>query len=336
MPPASEPAALLDVRNLVTAFRTDDGPVRAVDDVSFQVAPGRTLAIVGESGCGKSVTALSVMRLIDQNGQVESGSVRLEGEELLSLSPRQMREVRGNRISMIFQEPMTALNPVITVGKQIAEVFRIHRGLSRSEGRNAAIEALRTVRIPDPERRVDEYPFQMSGGMRQRVMIAMALACEPRLLIADEPTTALDVTIQAQILKLMRGLQQERDTSILFITHDLGVVAEMADEVLIMYAGKVVERGSVRRIFESPAHPYTQGLMRSIPSLDTDRGTALSTIEGTVPGLRALPSGCRFHPRCPHQVERCREAVPPPSAVGPDHEAACYVASGEVASGADA
>jgi len=330
MAPASEPAPLLDVQNLVTSFRTDEGPVRAVDDVSFQLAPGRTLAIVGESGCGKSVTALSVMRLIDQNGQVENGSIQLEGEDLLDLSGKQMRAVRGNRISMIFQEPMTALNPVVTVGKQIVEVFRIHRDLSRSEARQAAIDALRTVRIPDPERRVDEYPFQMSGGMRQRVMIAMALACEPRLLIADEPTTALDVTIQAQILKLMKQLQVERETSILFITHDLGVVAEMADDVVIMYAGKIVERGSVRQIFKEPAHPYTQGLMASIPSLDSQRGEALSTIEGTVPGLRNLPNGCRFHPRCPHAATRCREDAPEMREVADAHRAACHWSAGEL------
>ncbi len=328
MSTASEPAPLLDVRNLVTAFRTDDGPVRAVDDVSFAVAPGRTLAIVGESGCGKSVTALSLMRLIDSNGQVESGSIRLEGEELLKLSVKEMRRIRGNRISMIFQEPMTALNPVVTVGKQIIEVFRIHRDLTRGEARQAAIDALRTVRIPDPERRVDEYPFQMSGGMRQRVMIAMALACEPRLLIADEPTTALDVTIQAQILKLMKQLQRERGTSILFITHDLGVVAEVADDVLIMYAGRVVERGSVHQIFENPAHPYTQGLMASIPSLDSDRATKLATIEGTVPGLRDLPTGCRFHPRCKHAADLCRREHPAMSAVGEAHDAACHWSAG--------
>jgi oligopeptide/dipeptide ABC transporter ATP-binding protein len=330
MAPASEPAALLDVQNLVTAFRTDEGPVRAVDDISFQVAPGRTLAIVGESGCGKSVTALSVMRLIDQNGDIESGRITLEGEDLLALSAREMRRIRGNHVSMIFQEPMTALNPVVTVGKQIVEVFRIHRDLSRGEARQAAIDALRTVRIPDPERRVDEYPFQMSGGMRQRVMIAMALACEPRLLIADEPTTALDVTIQAQILKLMKQLQRERETSILFITHDLGVVAEMADDVVIMYAGKIVERGSVEQIFKEPAHPYTRGLMRSIPSLDSDRREALSTIEGTVPGLRELPSGCRFHPRCSHAAALCRETEPPMSDVAEGHRVACYWVAGEL------
>jgi oligopeptide/dipeptide ABC transporter ATP-binding protein len=330
MNPASEPAALLDVQNLVTAFRTEDGPVRAVDDISFRLAPGRTLALVGESGCGKSVTALSVMRLIDQNGDVESGRIEFEGKNLLDLTQRAMRGVRGNHISMIFQEPMTALNPVISIGKQIMEVFRIHRGLSRAKARQAAIDALRTVRIPDPEHRVDEYPFQMSGGMRQRVMIAMALACEPRLLIADEPTTALDVTIQAQILKLMKQLQKERGTSILFITHDLGVVAEMADDVLIMYAGKVVESGSVEQIFNSPAHPYTLGLMASIPSLDSPPKAPLSTIEGSVPGLLDLPTGCRFEPRCPRAEELCATAPPEMKPVAPGHEAACHWASGDL------
>ena len=322
-------APLLDVQNLVTAFRTEDGPVRAVDDVSFELAAGQTLAIVGESGCGKSVTALSIMRLIPEgSGAIEGGRIALEGEDLLSLPIGAMRNVRGNRISMIFQEPMTALNPVVTVGNQIMEVFRIHRGHGRKQARDAAIEALRTVRIPDPEHRVDEYPFQMSGGMRQRVMIAMALACEPRLLIADEPTTALDVTIQAQILKLMKQLQEERGTSILFITHDLGVVADMADEVLIMYAGKVAERGSALQIFERPSHPYTQGLMASIPSLDSTRKAPLSTIEGTVPGLHELPAGCRFHPRCGHAAALCRETVPELRDVEAGHSAACHWTAG--------
>ncbi|MFP6624313.1 MAG: ABC transporter ATP-binding protein [Myxococcota bacterium] len=326
-------APLLDVQNLVTAFRTEEGAVRAVDDVSFQVAPGKTLAIVGESGCGKSVTALSIMRLIPEgNGVIEAGRILLEGEDLLSLPARAMRAVRGNRISMIFQEPMTALNPVVTIGKQIIEVFQIHQGLGRKQARDAAIEALRTVRIPDPERRVDEYPFQMSGGMRQRVMIAMALACKPRLLIADEPTTALDVTIQAQILKLMKQLQKERGTSILFITHNLGVVAGMADEVLIMYAGRVVERGSVLQIFERPSHPYTQGLMASIPSLDSERKAPLSTIEGTVPGLHELPTGCRFHPRCSHAGAPCRETAPQLLEVEADHRAACHWTAGALES----
>ncbi|MFP6628262.1 MAG: ABC transporter ATP-binding protein [Myxococcota bacterium] len=328
-----ESAPLLDVQNLVTAFRTEEGAVRAVDDVSFQVAPGKTLAIVGESGCGKSVTALSIMRLIPEgNGTIEAGRIRLEGEDLLSLPAKAMRAVRGNRISMIFQEPMTALNPVVTIGKQIMEVFQIHQGLGRKQARDAAIEALRTVRIPDPEHRVDEYPFQMSGGMRQRVMIAMALACEPRLLIADEPTTALDVTIQAQILKLMKQLQKERGTSILFITHDLGVVAGMADEVLIMYAGKVVERGSTLQIFERPSHPYTQGLMASIPSLDSERKAPLSTIEGTVPGLHELPTGCRFHPRCSHAGAPCRETAPQLLEVETGHRAACHWTAGSLES----
>jgi oligopeptide/dipeptide ABC transporter ATP-binding protein len=325
-------APLLEVEGLVTSFRTDDGPVRAVDGVSFRVDPGRTLAIVGESGCGKSVTALSIMRLLDANGEILAGCVRLDGREILELAPAEMRTVRGNQISMIFQEPMTALNPVVTAGKQIMEVFRIHRRLSRREARLAAVDALRTVRMPDPERRVDEYPFQLSGGMRQRVMIAMALACEPRLLIADEPTTALDVTIQAQILNLMRQLQRERGTSILFITHDLGVVAEMADDVLIMYAGKVVEQGSVQDIFTRPAHPYTQGLMRSIPSLDAPRKSKLWTVEGTVPGLRDLPSGCRFHPRCPHAASLCRETDPELLALAPGHAAACHWVAGALPS----
>jgi oligopeptide/dipeptide ABC transporter ATP-binding protein len=332
MAPANDPAPLLAVRNLVTAFRTDDGLVRAVDDVSFDVMPGRTLAVVGESGCGKSVTALSVMRLIDANGEISEGAIELEGQDLVELSARAMRGVRGNQISMIFQEPMTALNPVVTVGKQVMEVFRIHRGLSKKEARKAAIAALRTVQIPDPERRVDEFPFQMSGGMRQRVMIAMALACEPRLLIADEPTTALDVTIQAQILRLMRQLQKERGTSILFITHDLGVVAETADDVIIMYAGKVVERGSVHDILTRPAHPYTKGLMASIPSLDSTRKAHLSTVEGTVPGLRNLPPGCRFHPRCAHAAAKCREAIPELHNVAPGHDTACHWVAGDLES----
>ena len=322
---------LLDVQNLVTAFRTRDGSVRAVDDLSFQVEAGKTLAIVGESGCGKSVTALSIMRLIPEaSGVIEAGRIRLDGEDLLSLPPRAMRNVRGNRISMIFQEPMTALNPVVAIGTQIMEVFRIHRGHSRKQARAAAIEALQSVRIPDPEHRLDEYPFQLSGGMRQRVMIAMALACEPRLLIADEPTTALDVTIQAQILKLMKQLQHERGTSILFITHDLGVVAGIADEVLIMYAGKVAERGSAVQIFERPSHPYTQGLMASIPSLDSPRKAPLATIEGTVPDLHELPTGCRFHPRCGHAFERCREQLPELLEVEGGHGAACHWTAGDL------
>jgi oligopeptide/dipeptide ABC transporter ATP-binding protein len=320
---------LLEVRNVVTAFRTDEGPVRALDDVSFRVEAGKTLGIVGESGCGKTVSALSIMRLLPEaSGSVESGAILLSGRDLLELSEREMRQVRGNKISMIFQEPMTALNPVVSVGKQVMEVFRIHRGHSRKRAREAAIDALEAVRIPDPARRADEYPFQMSGGMRQRVMIAMALACEPRVLIADEPTTALDVTIQAQILELMRQLQRQHGTAIVFITHDLGVVAEMADDVIIMYAGKVVEHGSAAEIYARPAHPYTQGLMRSIPSLECERKSQLSTIEGTVPGLRDLPSGCRFHPRCSHSESLCRETSPALETVATDHTTACHWATG--------
>jgi len=327
------PQPLLEVRNLVTAFRTDEGPVRALDDVSFRVDAGKTLGIVGESGCGKTVAALSIMRLLPEaTGSIEAGSILLSGRNLLELPEREMRRMRGNNISMIFQEPMTALNPVVSVGKQIMEVFRIHRGYTRRQAREAAVDALATVRIPEPRRRVDEYPFQMSGGMRQRVMIAMALACEPRILIADEPTTALDVTIQAQILHLMRQLQEKHGTSILFITHDLGVVAEMADDVIIMYAGKVIEQGSVEEIYSRAAHPYTQGLMRAIPSLDCERKTPLSTIEGTVPGLRNLPSGCRFHPRCPHTEPLCRSTSPDVEPVAGNHAAACHWVAGRLSS----
>jgi oligopeptide/dipeptide ABC transporter ATP-binding protein len=303
---------LLAVKNLTTSFRSEDGStIRAVDDVSFEVKKGKTLAIVGESGCGKSVTALSIMRLIPtDNGCIDSGNIDLEGRDLLKLDSESMRKVRGNDISMIFQEPMTALNPVYTVGQQIAEVFRIHRQHSRKLCREEAIRMLDIVKMPDPERRVDEYPFQLSGGMRQRVMIAMALACEPKLLIADEPTTALDVTIQWQIIKLMKDLQRDRDTSIIFITHDLGVVANVADDVAIMYAGKVVEQGSVFEVFEKPQHPYTQALLRAIPQLDADRHNRLATIEGTVPGLKNLPSGCRFHTRCQFTQGLCKSEIP--------------------------
>ncbi len=321
---------LLSVEHLTTAFRTEEGTIRAVDDVTFRVRKGKTLAIVGESGCGKSVTALSLMRLIpDSNGLIEKGKIVLNQQDLLGLTPEQMRKVRGNKIAMIFQEPMTALNPVYTVGEQIGEVFRIHRGMSKSQAREAAIEALKKVYIPDPQKRVDEYPFQMSGGMRQRIMIAMALACEPSLLIADEPTTALDVTIQAQILKLMRELQREHGTSIVFITHDLGVVAEMADDVVIMYAGKVVEEGTVHQVFEDPQHPYTRGLMASIPDMTSMKTEKLSTIEGTVPSLHKLPSGCRFNTRCPLAQDICRRDVPELRDIEDNHLAACHFAKGK-------
>ena len=320
---------LLDVRNLVTWFRTQTGTVRAVDRVSLRVEPGRTLAVVGESGCGKSVTALSIMRLIPtDNGSIDAGEVRFAGTDLLALPESEMRHIRGNEISMIFQEPMTALNPVFTVGQQIGEIYKAHRGYGRAKAREASIAMLREVKIPNPEQRVDEYPFQMSGGMLQRVMIAMALACEPRVLIADEPTTALDVTIQAQILHLMQELQREHDTAIVLITHDLGVVAEVADEVLIMYAGRVVEHADVYSLFESPRHPYTRGLLASIPKQDDHKSEALNTIEGAVPGLASLPAGCRFHPRCPLADDLCRSRGPELLRCGDGHEVACHHAEG--------
>jgi len=322
---------LLEVRNLVTSFRTETGSVRAVDQLSFSVQTGRTLALVGESGCGKSVTALSIMRLVPaDNGSIDAGSIRFQGVDLLGLSEREMRSIRGNEISMIFQEPMTALNPVFTIGQQIMEIVTTHRGYDRAQAREAAIEMLAEVKIPNPEQRIDEYPFQLSGGMLQRVMIAMALACEPSLLIADEPTTALDVTIQAQILALMRNLQQKRSTAIMLITHDLGVVAEVADSVVIMYAGMVAESGDVVTIFENPQHPYTQGLLRSIPGLEDDRAEGLETIEGNVPSLHDLPTGCRFHPRCPHAEELCRSEVPRLDRLDGEHDVACHLASGRL------
>jgi len=322
---------LLEVIDLVTSFRTEAGTVRAVDQVSFAVGKGRTLAVVGESGCGKSVTALSIMRLVPAaNGSIDSGSVRFNGTDLLALSEREMRDIRGNQISMIFQEPMTALNPVFTVGQQIMEIFKAHRGYNRAQARAAAVAMLAEVKIPNPEQRVDEYPFQMSGGMLQRVMIAMALACEPSLLIADEPTTALDVTIQAQILTLMRNLQLEHSTAIILITHDLGVVAEVADSVVIMYAGKIAERADVFSIFEAAKHPYTQGLLRSIPSLEDSRASGLSSIEGSVPSLQNLPQGCRFHPRCPHAQQLCRTEVPQLEPVADGHDVACHLVSGRL------
>ena len=320
---------LLEVKNLVTSFRTEAGSVRAVDRVSLRVEPGRTLAVVGESGCGKSVTALSIMRLIPtDNGSIDAGEVRFGDVDLLALPESQMRHIRGNEISMIFQEPMTALNPVFTVGQQIGEIYRAHRGYNRAKAREASIAMLHEVKIPNPEQRVDEYPFQMSGGMLQRVMIAMALACEPRVLIADEPTTALDVTIQAQILHLMQDLQRRHGAAIILITHDLGVVAEIADEVSIMYAGGIVEHADVYSLFESPRHPYTRGLLASIPKLDHRKSEPLKTIEGTVPGLASLPTGCHFHPRCPLADDLCRTRAPELARIGDSHEVACHHADG--------
>lgn len=319
MKPA-ESQHLLEVKNLRTSFMTERGEVKAVDDVSFSVAPGKTLGIVGESGCGKSVTSLSIMRLIPQPpGKIVGGEILYRGRDLLKLSSEEMRKIRGNEISMIFQEPMTSLNPVYTVGNQIMEAVELHQGLGSRESRNKAIEMLKLVGIPAPEKRVDDYPHQLSGGMRQRVMIAMALSCNPSLLIADEPTTALDVTIQAQILDLLRDLQQKVGLGLILITHDLGVVAEMADEVVVMYAGKVVEQAPVREVFARPKMPYTRGLLNSIPSLHPTAVGAkkrLEAIPGIVPSLLDLPKGCRFQERCVHVVDACRGAEPELRQVG--------------------
>jgi peptide/nickel transport system ATP-binding protein/oligopeptide transport system ATP-binding protein len=322
---------LLEIQDLRTVFRSSGGDVPAVDGVSLSVERGRTLGIVGESGCGKSVLSLSVMRLVAHPGRIAGGRVLLEGRDLAALSNAAMRDVRGRDIAMIFQEPMTSLNPVHSVGFQITEAIRAHEpGLGSTELRNRGIEALRRVRIPSPERRFDEYPHQLSGGMRQRVMIAMALACSPKLLIADEPTTALDVTVQAQILDLLRELQAETGMAIILITHDLGVVAEMADEVAVMYAGRVAERGSARAIFEDPQHPYTLGLLGSVPRLDEERDRLLA-IGGAVPPPFALPKGCRFHPRCPFAIEACKAAQPELRELAPGHRAACIRAPVEQA-----
>jgi oligopeptide/dipeptide ABC transporter ATP-binding protein len=321
---------LLEVHDLRTTFRTDGGLVRAVDGVSFHLEEGETLGLVGESGCGKSVTALSILRLIPRPpGEISGGPIRFRGEDLLAKSEPEMRKIRGNAISMVFQEPMTSLNPVYTCGFQIMEAIRLHQRRSRAEARERAIEMLRVVGIASPEERVDAYPHQLSGGMRQRVMIAMALSCNPALLIADEPTTALDVTIQAQILDLIGRLRREFGMSVLIITHDLGVVAEVADRVAVMYAGKVVEHAPVAAIFARPLHPYTQGLITSIPrlGLEVER---LQVIPGTVPDASAFPAGCRFHPRCPLADRRCELEEPGLVAAGADHQVACWKA-GEVA-----
>jgi peptide/nickel transport system ATP-binding protein/oligopeptide transport system ATP-binding protein len=320
------PSVLLDIQDLQTHFYVRGGMIRAVDEVSLTMAAGRTLGLVGESGCGKSVTAASIMGLIPQPpGKIAGGRILFQGQDLVGLPEREMRKIRGNRISMIFQEPMTSLNPVFTVGDQVSEVYRVHRKSSRREARDLVIEMFQTVGIPAPERRVDDYPYQMSGGMRQRVMIAMALACRPRLMIADEPTTALDVTIQAQILDLMNRLKDEIQTSILFITHDLGVIAEMADHVAVMYAGKMVEYSDVRSIFGSPMHPYTVGLLKSIPVVGrVKRRDRLPTIPGVVPSLFRLPPGCLFADRCPAAFDRCQNERPGLYAVTPTHCARCF------------
>ncbi len=299
---------LLEVERLQTHFPTRAGLVRSVNDVSFYINEGELLGLVGESGCGKSITALSIMRLIAAPGRIAGGSIRFKSEELTKASDERMRAIRGNDIAMIFQDPMTSLNPVFTVGEQIAEALRLHRKLDKKQAWDAAIEAMKEVSIPSPERRVNDYPHQLSGGMRQRVMIAMALACDPELLIADEPTTALDVTIQAQILELLDGLRKTRRLAVLLITHDLGVVAETADRVCVMYTGKIVEESGVEEIFEKPKHPYTQGLLNSVPRLSAhsiEKVSRLQTIEGVVPSPTHLPPGCHFAPRCVYRMERC-------------------------------
>jgi len=319
---------LLEVRNLSTHFSVEGGEFRAVDGVSFALEAGRTLGIVGESGCGKSVSALSIMGLVPRPaGKIAGGEILFDGNDLLKFSAAQLRALRGDRISMIFQEPMSSLNPAFTIGEQIAEVLLQHRKIGRQEAKDRAIAMLRKVRIPSPELRYDDYPHRLSGGMRQRAMIAMALACEPRLLIADEPTTALDVTIQAQILDLMRSLREETGTAIILITHDLGVIAELADDVAVMYAGRIVEHASVGRLFSEPQHPYTIGLLGSIPRLHLEQ-ERLAAIEGQVPGpavlLHAGGAGCRFQPRCPFAIDKCMEADPSLSKLHEGHEVACW------------
>jgi oligopeptide/dipeptide ABC transporter ATP-binding protein len=301
---------LLEVKNLSTHFPTREGLVRAVDGISFYLDRGELLGLVGESGCGKSMTSLSVMRLLSPPGKIVSGEILFDGKDLLRLSDSEMRQMRGDDIAMIFQDPMTSLNPVYTVGEQIAEVLRLHRKMSLKQARQATIEAMREVAIPDPARRVEDYPHQLSGGMRQRVMIAMALACNPKLLIADEPTTALDVTIQAQILELLDELRKQRDLAVLLITHDLGVVAEVADRVAVMYTGRIVEESPVEELFDRPKHPYAEGLLRSVPKLTSEhviKHERLQTIEGTVPRPTDLPPGCHFAPRCSYRMPRCTE-----------------------------
>ena len=322
---------LLEVKELKTYFYTEDGIVRAVDGVNFEVYPGEVLGLVGESGCGKSVTSLSIMRLISKPGRIDAGEIFLDGENLLEFSEEEMIKVRGNRISMIFQQPQTALNPVFKVGDQLAEVLDVHQDLGKDAGWQRAIELLRMVGVPDPERRVEAYPHELSGGMAQRVMIAMALACVPELLIADEPTTALDVTIQAQILDLMRDMRREMNTSVILITHDLGVVAEMAERVAVMYAGEIVEQAEVNTLFDEPLHPYTQGLIGSIPVLGEIK-ERLEVIPGSVPNLVNLPPGCRFAPRCQarlkHNLSICTEQKPELDELKMGHKVRCWLYSG--------
>ncbi|MGM0838666.1 MAG: ABC transporter ATP-binding protein [Bacillota bacterium] len=322
---------LLEVKDLQTHFKTENGVIPSVDGVSFSIKKGETIAVVGESGCGKSVTSLSIMGLIGATGSIEAGSILFEGKDLTKLSKKEMRKLRGNEIAMIFQEPLTSLNPLFTVGNQISESIRLHQGASKQEAKVKSIEMLRRVGIPRPEKVYSSHPHLLSGGMRQRVMIAMALSCNPKLLIADEPTTALDVTIQAQILELMKGLTRDFDTSIMLITHDLGVVAEMVDTVIVMYAGQVVEHTDVFTLFSSPKHPYTKGLLNSTPKIH-ERNEELLTIEGTVPTPAAMPKGCRFQPRCPYAMEKCVHEAPVLEETSAVHKVRCWLhEEGEVA-----
>lgn len=317
--------SLLEVKHLKTYFDTDRGIVKAVDDISFHIDPGETLGIVGESGCGKSVTSLSIIQLVAKPvGRIAGGQVILNGKDLLKLSDKEMQSIRGNDISMIFQEPMTSLNPVFTIGDQIMEPLMLHQDLTKIEAKEKAIEMLKVVGIPNPRRRVDEFPHQLSGGQRQRAMIAMALACNPSLLIADEPTTALDVTVQAQILDLMNKLKREFNSAIMLITHDLGVIAETAQRVVVMYAGKVVEEADVLPLFKDPRHPYTKGLLRSIPTLTTEKDR-LDVIEGVVPNPLEFPEGCRFHNRCPDCFEKCTKTEPPVYLLKDNRKVRCWL-----------
>lgn len=320
--------SLLELKNLHTFFDTKKGVVKAVNDVSYSLEEGETLGVVGESGSGKSVSAMSIIRLLDGNGRIDSGEIYFDGRNIRECTDKEMYQIRGNEISVIFQEPITSLNPVFTIERQIGEVFITHQGMKKKEAYRKAVAMLDQVKIPNPERVAKQYPFQLSGGMRQRVMIAMALACRPKLLIADEPTTALDVTIQAQILKLMNELKKDLGTSILFITHDLGVIREMADKVAVMYCGQIVEMADAETIFTDGkySHPYTEGLMLSVPRLNTDRNKRLEPIQGSVPNPLYLPKGCKFAPRCKYCQQRCMEEEPKLTEVGPNHQIRCFYA----------
>ncbi|MCP4722972.1 MAG: ABC transporter ATP-binding protein [Desulfobacteraceae bacterium] len=325
-----KPNPLLSIKGLKTSFHTHDGIINAVDGIDFDVYPGETLGLVGESGCGKSVTSLSVLRLLNPSMATIQGRVDFDGKNLLDLNPEEMRMIRGNTISMIFQEPMTSLNPILTVGEQISEGLRLHENLNRKKAWEKAIQMLEMVQIPSPEVRVGQYPHKLSGGMRQRVMIAMALSCNPRLIFADEPTTALDVTIQAQIIRLLEHLKKGSNTSIILITHDLGVVAQMASRVVVMYAGRIVEEAPVVELFHDARHPYTKGLLKSVPILTNDKETRLNEIPGIVPNLLHMPKGCSFHPRCSEAMDICRKESPPMSHFNPNRRVACWMASDEV------